>query len=226
MGTEIERRYLLTAEAIAYVNSNAKQVLLIEQVYSGLDSIKLNILGNKVISVKFGAEVVPVSTDKQKEFFELVKMDEFDVDNSSLELNEAVTARVRKTEDVNSDVTQYFLTIKAKAIGAVRQEFEAEWDGNNYGNLKAMGGFSLTKTRKIIPYKFTKIEIDFFERNGHGVSLKNHPVIAEIESKKELKLPDWMSGSKDVTEISPNNYTLALMKDPEQLNVIIKSMLV
>ena len=210
MGIETERRYALTADSVAYAMANAAQSVNIEQIYSSANALELKVQNSKVTSVIIGGQQIPISPDKQEEFFELTKRPEYNAPN--LLLKNGVIARIRRASDAKTGKSNFFFTIKAKGSGATRPEFETEWDGSNFDAIKAQPGTSLLKTRLILPHSEYKIEVDIFKSNGYSVSLEKQPIIAEIESDEAILLPTWMQGAIDVTGNSPSNYELAAIK--------------
>lgn len=94
------------------------------------------------------------------------------------------TVRVRIVEDKG------YLTIKGRAIGVTRAEFEYEIpfaDANEL--LDQFTEFVLSKIRYIIPFQGKIWEIDVFEGENAGL------IVGEIELKSEeesFEIPHWI----------------------------------
>lgn len=82
-----------------------------------------------------------------------------------------------------------FLTIKSKAVGLTRNEFEYEIPvGDAFQMMNLFCSSRLEKTRHYIPHGFHLIELDVFEGHLRGL------VLAEIELKSEdtnVAMPEW-----------------------------------
>lgn len=101
-----------------------------------------------------------------------------------ISLDEDRTVRVR------TDGIKGFLTLKGRAIGITRTEFEYEIpveDADQILDLLCIKPL-IKKVRYLVEYKNFSWEIDVFEDENKGL------IIAEIElteEKEEFALPDW-----------------------------------
>lgn len=104
--------------------------------------------------------------------------------------------------------SEAWLTIKSKATGATRREFELPIDITQAREiLQTLAiGFPIEKTRYRIPYGKLTWEVDVFHSKNEGL------VIAEVELDDELQtveLPPWV-GMEITTDHHYSNASLAM----------------
>lgn len=108
----------------------------------------------------------------------------FAIQQGYLSLDPARTVRIRLRDDVA------FLTIKGKAKGITRPEYEYEIPAAEGRELLLLcGEYQLRKTRHLVPFGGKTWEVDVFEGSNHGL------VLAEVELSiphEKIELPSWV----------------------------------
>ena len=187
MGIEIERKYLTISDAW---RENAKGVLYVQGYLDEARSVRVNLMGDH--------GVVTIKGDRNFEY-------KIPADDAR-----SIIAMPEKTVRVRTAGGQGYLTIKGKATGISRSEFEYEIpaaDAVVMQNTICRDSL-VEKTRYKIPFDGLTWEVDEFAGDNQGL------VMAEVELPAvdtKISLPPWI-GAEVTTD--KRYYNAALSRTP------------
>jgi CYTH domain-containing protein len=129
----------------------------------------------------------------------------FRINQGYLQLDKARQVRIRLQTSYSTDQSEAFLTVKGKATGITRSEYEYSIPVKDaFEMLKMVEGSTIEKVRMI----YGPWEIDFFLRDNVGL------IVAEIElpsEDTEFERPSWLG--EEVSE-DPRYANINLAKNP------------